>query len=152
MMTLEQIAAMRVDADAGTPGPWRAVEASHGPVDIFDQSGRDVVTVYGCGVTESRKANARNIARVPDMIATIIAQAAEIERLKSGIPWRDGPPPEEWRDGRDVLVSAKSCTRPVFVHWWAGTAWMDDEADSYSEGEITHHAAITKPGAPHADT
>lgn len=82
MMTREQIAAMRADAEAGTPGPWRAAEALHGPVDIFDQSGRDVVTVYGGGVTENRKANARRIARVPAMETTIIAQAAEIERLK----------------------------------------------------------------------
>lgn len=82
MMTPAEIAAMQADAEKGTPGPWRAVEAFHGPVDIFDPSGRDVVTVYGGGVPESRKTNARRIARVPAMEATISAQAAEIERLR----------------------------------------------------------------------
>jgi len=30
-----------------TPGPWVAVRAGHGPIDIMDPRGRDVVTVYG---------------------------------------------------------------------------------------------------------
>lgn len=86
MMTPEQIAAMRADAEAGTPGPWRLgswldnvfgtgpndewlsicrVKRDDAPIDVS----ADIV-------------DARRIARVPIMEATIIAQAAEIERLR----------------------------------------------------------------------
>lgn len=52
-----------------TPGPWKAVKAAHGPIDIFDQRGRDVVTVYGGGVeAESKSANANLIAAAPDLL------------------------------------------------------------------------------------
>lgn len=51
-----------------TKGPWIAKKASHGPVDIFDSMGRDVVTVYGGGVgLEFQEANARLIAAAPEM-------------------------------------------------------------------------------------
>ncbi len=56
----------------GTPGPWKAVKAAHGPIDILDQRGRDVVTVYGGGVeTESQSANSRLIAAAPDLLETL---------------------------------------------------------------------------------
>ena len=55
-----------------TPGPWKAVKAAHGPIDILDSRGRDVVTVYGGGVeTESQGANARLIAAAPDLLSTL---------------------------------------------------------------------------------
>lgn len=53
---------------AHTKGPWRAVKASHGPIDILDDQGRGIVTVYGGGVgSESKEANARLIAAAPDL-------------------------------------------------------------------------------------
>lgn len=55
-----------------TPGPWKAVKAAHGPIDILDSRGRDVVTVYGGGVeTESQGANARLIAAVPELLQAL---------------------------------------------------------------------------------
>jgi hypothetical protein len=55
-----------------TPGPWRAVKAFHGPIDILDQRDRDVVTVYGGGVeTESKSANAVLIAAAPELLLAL---------------------------------------------------------------------------------
>ncbi|NSZ73300.1 hypothetical protein G6L74_06025 [Agrobacterium tumefaciens] len=55
-----------------TPGPWKAVKAAHGPIDIFDPRGRDVVTVYGGGVeAESQSANARLIASAPELLLAL---------------------------------------------------------------------------------
>lgn len=57
-----------------TPGPWMAVKAAHGPIDILDSRGRDVVTVYGGGVeTESQVPNSRLIAAAPDLLEALIA-------------------------------------------------------------------------------
>lgn len=90
----------------------------------------------------------QRLPTIDELQATIIAQAAEIARLTEmltvqweGIPWRDGPPPAEWRDGREVLVWTSG---PIIVlvdgrsGWWTGEGWVYDE-------EITHHAAITAP-------
>lgn len=61
-----------------TPGPWKAVKATHGPIDILDSRGRDVVTIYGGGVeTESQGANARLIAAAPEILDTLKAVYAD---------------------------------------------------------------------------
>lgn len=96
MMTPAEIAAMQADAEKGTPGPWVSAQMTN----IFHIHPKGVkpgyqariadVIYWGKGhggdrrnpLIDDAKANARNIARVPDMIATIIAQAAEIERLR----------------------------------------------------------------------
>ena len=102
MMTPEQIAAMRADADAGTPGPW-----AYRPLELDDwgiiRGSDDLVVAQASACREAgnlnsfresgadpTEANARNIARVPDMIATILSQAAEIERLKAAGANDDG--------------------------------------------------------------
>lgn len=92
MMTPEQIAAMKADAEAGTPGPWdSAIEAGcHAVVaQVLPKSGNVVSLIFNDINTPEREpmrfANARRIARVPLMEATIIAQAAEIERLRTSI-------------------------------------------------------------------
>jgi hypothetical protein len=56
-----------------TQGPWIAIKAPHGPIDIFDANDRDVVTVYGGGVPEDREANARLIAAAPDLLEVVEA-------------------------------------------------------------------------------
>ncbi len=61
-----------VDTVKHTPGPWKAVKAAHGPIDIFDQQGQDVVTVYGGGVeAESKIANANLIAAAPELLEAL---------------------------------------------------------------------------------
>jgi hypothetical protein len=148
MMTHEQIAAMRADAEAGTPGPW--LREAQG---VYAEGGMALVAhlkshEWGRDWPTTELDGAR-IARVPDMEATIIAQAAEIARLTEmlavqweGIPWRDGPPPKEWQDGRPVLVWTKGL-RHVF---WEG-AWFIAHENGYSVdySMITHHAAVTAP-------
>lgn len=87
-----------------TPGPWVAVKAGHGPIDIMDPRGRDVVTVYGGVDPGSYSANAALIAAAPELLAALefcmseglfrdpkverIALAA-IAKAKSRVP---GPP------------------------------------------------------------
>lgn len=68
-----------------TPGRWTARRMHTGGFDIFDERGRDVVTVYGGGVgTESREANARLIAASPAMYDYVAskADAGDEEALK----------------------------------------------------------------------
>jgi hypothetical protein len=58
---------------AWTPGPWVAQKAPHGPIDIFDGRGRDVVTVYGGGVgAEDQNGNARLIAAAPELYEALL--------------------------------------------------------------------------------
>ncbi len=86
-MDAAQIAAMIADRKAGTPGPWKV---------FYTQDGSNVIGIgdaESVGVTDpqfglwrsgkERISNASRIARVPDMEATIIAQAAELERLRA---------------------------------------------------------------------
>jgi len=160
MMTPEQIAAMRADADAGTPGPWVrggmlprefVARGTAYPIRAPEWSPNTRVchvSGWDDDAPDEALANARRIARVPLMEATIIAQAAEIERLKEmltvqweGIPWRDGPPPAEWRDGRDVLVWSQF---PVIASARVKGSWWHPEG-VFDDSEITHHAAVTLP-------
>ena len=62
-----------------TPGPWTAVPTPFGPIYIFDERDRDVVTVYGGGVeSKSKKANARLIAAAPELMDVLKAMVDEI--------------------------------------------------------------------------
>jgi hypothetical protein len=55
-----------------TLGPWEAIKASHGPIDVFDPNGRDIVTVYGNAVCAiSQEANARLIAAAPELLEAL---------------------------------------------------------------------------------
>jgi hypothetical protein len=66
-----------------TPGPWKAVRASHGVVDIFDNNDHDIVTLFGC----NREANARLIAAAPELLAVLQDLLGVLEHvsLESGI-------------------------------------------------------------------
>lgn len=75
---------MKADREAGTPGPWRV-----GPVDdtvVVAADGSEIAAIDGDynepDLWPMMEANARRIARVPDMEETILSLAAEIERLK----------------------------------------------------------------------
>jgi hypothetical protein len=56
------------------------------------------------------------------------------------IRWIAGPPPSEWRDGRDVLVWDGGCM--VIRGWYAQESGPDFDMDG-----VTHHAAINAPEA-----
>ena len=85
-MTHEQIAAMIADREAGTPGPWKVDGPVWNQIVWTDNENRLCYIAHSNGLNDERdKANARRITRVPDMEATIIAQAAELERLRSAI-------------------------------------------------------------------
>lgn len=83
-MTPDQIAAMEADAEAGTPGGWRV--SAKTPTAILRQDGERLFKLHQGFKDEYRnEANARRIARVPLMESTIIAQAAEIARLREAL-------------------------------------------------------------------
>jgi hypothetical protein len=100
-MTPEQLAALVADREAGTPGPWtddaaKIEDAEDYSVDREDDNGSGlcwsavghygmtialVVVPSSFGMDADQAANARRIARVPEMETAIIEQAAEIARL-----------------------------------------------------------------------
>lgn len=71
---------------AHTPGPWRAIKAPHGVIDILDGRDRDIVTVYGGGVeTESQEANAHLMAAAPDLLDALRTLTDNIEHAFPGL-------------------------------------------------------------------
>ena len=82
------------DMEAGTKGPWR-IGPRYRAIVAYHETGYDdensVDAYAGHLVCESVKmdVNARRIARVPDMEATIIAQAATIEALRARVAKAD---------------------------------------------------------------
>ena len=81
-----QIVAMIADREAGTPGLWVVDGPVWNQIVWTDNENRLCYIAHSNGLNDERdKANARRITRVPDMEATIIAQAAELERLRSAI-------------------------------------------------------------------
>ena len=72
------------------PSPYTARKAQHGPVDILDARGWDIVTLYGGG--EERDATAKLLAAAPDLAALALSRGealakaeAEIARLRAKI-------------------------------------------------------------------
>jgi len=107
-MTQIDIAALVADREAGTKGPWIAQEKSgqktaHGiasSIGVWSQQRLDdayeanpddmaeaenaawILGIWG-EIGDEDRANARRIARVPDMEAALIAQDAELKRLRA---------------------------------------------------------------------
>ena len=80
---------MKRDMETGTPGPW-----------TWDEWFCDLSPLWSCDMCQgtgyiswngidARLPNARRIARVPDMEATILAQAATIESLRARVKAAD---------------------------------------------------------------
>ena len=83
-MDAAQIAAMIADREAGTPGPWKVDGPVWNQIVWTDNENRLCFMAHSNGLNDGRdEANARRIARVPDMEATIIAQSAELEQLRN---------------------------------------------------------------------
>ena len=102
-MTPDQIEAMRADMAAGTQGAW---SASYGHTQMSGvrywqiETASDAICnnqfCWAAPNDESSSADASRIARVPDMEATILAQAEQIERMREALdfqarvkPWMD---------------------------------------------------------------
>ena len=109
-MTKIDIAALVADREAGTKGPWIAQEESgqktaHGiasNIGVWSQQRWDdayeanpddmgeaedaawILGIWG-EIGDEDRANARRIARVPDMEAALIAQDAELKRLREAL-------------------------------------------------------------------
>lgn len=158
MMTPEQIAAMRAAREGKLDQLEKLLNDLQGFI-IAQAAEIERLKAAGAEWMDARKGSVS-----PDAVRATFDRLAEAESAlvaafdgakpsaKSGIPWRDGPPPEEWRDGRQVLVWEVFIGTPIVFSW-------DAELDSWTNGEIssdesciTHHAAINKPGEPHADT
>jgi hypothetical protein len=92
-----------------TAGPWKAVKAAHGPIDILDSRGRDIVTFYGGGVEgESKAANAQITAAAPDMFEALEG----IVHFSDAVAYRDDALSRSLREwieaGRVALEKAKT--------------------------------------------
>ena len=88
-MTQIDIAALVADREAGTQGPWfpGGVAGGGRPTMVYsdDATGSaiaDAVLQFVSRLQSECEANARRIARVPDMEAALIAQDAELKRLR----------------------------------------------------------------------
>ncbi len=82
-LTPTEIAEMQADALAGTPGPWRVDGPVWSQIVWTDSENRLCFMAHSNGLNDDRDfANARRIARVPRLEATVTAQAAEIARLR----------------------------------------------------------------------
>ena len=87
-MDAAQIAAMIADREAGTPGPWRVKVNSRDDQVTCDLTiCGDIFQMADLNGPQyaHQHPNARRMARVPDMEAAIIAQAAELERLREAM-------------------------------------------------------------------
>lgn len=97
-MTQIDIAALVADREAGTKGPFRLsssglltndgqqpVLAEDVRVFLVDRHDHDAVSKKNAwqSTCPVREANARRIARVPDMEAALIAQDSELKRLRA---------------------------------------------------------------------
>lgn len=94
-----------------TPGPWRTRDGHTyevGPTVIIESApvDIDVAIVIETGNPVDTK-DARLCAAAPDLAATVVSQAAEIERLRAVIDGRTTPPTDE----------------EIEAHWRAGGAW-----------------------------
>ena len=115
-MTPDEIAAMQADALAGTPGDWAVKQMRGHSVDYIVTDHPDFQqTPHGNYVAETGIAaghvkqrfepDARRIARVPRMEATITAQAAEIARLREALkPFAFEIYADAMSDDRNILT------------------------------------------------
>ena len=94
-MDAAQIAAMIADINVGTEPHWWSDQLEF----YLDEDN---------GYSDQKTADYRRISRVPDMEATIIAQAAELERLRAALtmllPQNLGPLPERAPDSGIIPV------------------------------------------------
>ena len=82
-MTQIDIAALVADREAGTKGPWVALDSE---VVMADDVIATVAVIDFDNTEEVQAlADVRRIARVPDMEAAIIAQDAELKRLRLSV-------------------------------------------------------------------
>ena len=142
-MTPEQLAALVADKEVGTPGPW-AWDENHplnACANVTAEAGAgwtiDIATLYGnsdvvqaptapdepWGDHPIRRADARRIARVPDLEDVVIALVAERDALQAEVARLSTPPDDAevaelvrdlllWDgDGETVDNAARQLTR-----------------------------------------
>ena len=83
MIDIEQL---RADIAAGTPGPWVNDGPTWNAIIWSDNGNRIAFMAHSNGLNDARdEANARRIARVPDLEAAYLAQNERIKALESAI-------------------------------------------------------------------
>lgn len=97
--------------DGARPGPWQDAGEYDEPADVFDGEG----ILVASGVWN--EGNRALVIAVPDLAATVIAQAADIERLRSII------------DGRTTAPSDAEIT----AHGTAAGRWRWASPDQHGE-------------------
>lgn len=81
-MTQIDIAALVADREAGTKGPWNLDGPVWNQIIWTDAENRICFMAHSDGLNDARDlANARRIARVPDLETALIEQAETIKRL-----------------------------------------------------------------------
>lgn len=102
-MTQIDIAALVADREAGTKGPWVAesghVQQNGQPYWQVTDGSDAIMQNQFCWCQGDHEANARRIARVPDMEAALIAQDAELKRYREALNAIDALDPEHLIDG-----------------------------------------------------
>lgn len=85
---------IRKDREAGTPGPWdrQGDHKYNTDFGVFSKNGRAVCSSGGYSdgketTYEENKANARRIARVPDMEAALLAADELADAIAMSKPW-----------------------------------------------------------------
>lgn len=89
-MTPEDI---RKDREQGTDGPWEVGVRDTGTDERYVRGNHFEICkcLHHCvgGIEKEMEANARRIARLPELEEAYLAQAAEIERLREAIKYAD---------------------------------------------------------------
>lgn len=123
--------------DGVTPGPWVAVRASHGPVDVFSGD-RDIVTFYGTNSGNDARFIAAARQLVPDLMAAIKAQARQIADLTA----RAEKAEAENTRLREALINAAANLATVArsdqlgsPQKWQCQAWSDDALAAMKGGD-----------------
>ena len=94
---------------------------------------------------------ADNEAGIPQMVELISALRADVERLRARGPidWRDGPPPDDLKDGQQVLLKLKDgfiaiATCYMKDHMGTNTShWWNFSDHGVAETYVVAHCPVT---------
>lgn len=121
--------ALRADRAAGTPGPWRlSTLRGHACTMVADDGGHVAAALddYDCNFPVTTEANARRIARLPDLEDAVLALHEENQRLQRAVLAAEARGLEraaglcsETRD--EAIYEGGRCGRTIAT-WFSGQA------------------------------
>jgi hypothetical protein len=145
-MTYEEI---KQDQEQGTDGPWVVIEDENAEqvrgFPCIYAPGYTVVGLEGMyGDINTDFANARRIARLPELEEAYLTQAAEIEAFKAAQDYtyigKDGKP----RLARDMEDEISRLRRALGQVADIGVAWSDSFENQIAEARRIARAALTE--------